>query len=64
MGKLRPQDLILLIENDNNGIGGRPQRSRDESKKKKGRIYTEEEDFPTKKKDSYIGVNKRERNRR
>ncbi len=63
MSKIRIQDLSLLIENDNNGVGGRPQRSREETKKKKGRIQTDEDHFPTKKKGRWIGINKRERNR-
>ena len=60
--KIRIQELHLVSENES--VGGRPQRSREDSRKKKGRIYTDEEDFPIKKKDSHIGKNKRERNRR
>ena len=53
--KVRVQELHIWDEE-------RPQR-RIENPKKKGRIQVDEKDFPTKKKDSWIGKNKRDANR-
>ena len=55
--KIRPEHLHHFTSE-----GGRPQRKRQDTKKK-GRIYVDEDDFPVKKKDNWIGKNKRERNR-
>jgi len=54
--KVRVQELHIWDEE-------RPQR-RLENPKKKGRIQVDEKDFPIKKKDSWIGKNKRDANRR
>ena len=56
MGKIRLQDIDIYNEE-------RPVRVKDVPKKK-GRIQVDEKDFPTKKKDSWIGKNKRDANRR
>ena len=53
--KIRVQELHIYDEE-------RPQRNL-ENPKKKGRIQVDEKDFPTKKKDSWIGKNKRGANR-
>lgn len=53
--KIRIQELHIYDEE-------RPQR-KVENPKKRGRIQVDEKDFPTKKKDSWIGKNKRDANR-
>jgi len=54
MKKIRIQDIHIWDEE-------RPQRRLD-NPKKKGRTQVDEKDFPTKKKDTHIGRNKRNRN--
>lgn len=51
MKKIRIQDLDIWDEE-------RPQRKND-NPKKKGRIQVDEKEFPQKKKDSWIGRNKK-----
>ncbi len=57
MKRIRVQDLHRIVDEE------RPPKKKDENHKKRGRVYTEENPFPTKKPDSWIGKNIRERNR-
>ena len=55
MGKIRIQDIEIYNEE-------RP-RWNEDNPKKKGRIQIDERDFPQKKKDTWIGRNRKDRNR-
>ncbi len=55
MGKIRIQDIDIYNEE-------RPRRV-EENPKKRGRIQNDEQEFPTKKKDTWIGRNRKDRTR-
>lgn len=55
MGKIRLQDIEIYNEE-------RP-RKENVNPKKRGRIQYQEEEFPTKKKDTWIGRNRKDRTR-
>jgi len=55
MGKIRIQDIEIYNEE-------RPRRV-EENPKKRGRIQHEEQEFPIKKKDTWIGRNRKDRTR-
>jgi len=55
MAKIRLQDIEIMDEE-------RPRRT-EENPKKRGRIQHEEREFPQKKKDTWIGRNRKDRTR-
>lgn len=55
MGKIRIQDIEIYNEE-------RPRRL-EENPKKRGRIQSDEQEFPIKKKDTWIGRNRKDRTR-
>lgn len=55
MGKIKIQDIDIYNEERPSRVESNP--------KKKGRIQNDEKEFPTKKKDTWIGRNRKDRTR-